>query len=238
AGHLPGAVFFDIETLSDRASPLHHLLTSPAQFARYMGALGVSDTHHCVIYDDGTLFSAPRAWWMLQTSGVRQVSLLARGLDGWRRAGLPLEEAQPAPAPQTFTPRIAANRVRTLDDIRRISSDGSVQIVDARPAARFHGDAPEQRPGLLLGHIPGSLNLPWDQLVQNGQLKPLPVLEEQLRKAGIDPRRPIIASCGCGVTAAVAVLALTALGAQDISLYDGSWSEWGARSDTPIADVK
>ncbi|WP_074012220.1 3-mercaptopyruvate sulfurtransferase [Candidatus Sodalis sp. SoCistrobi] len=238
AGHLPGAVFFDIEALSDSATPLPHMLTSPAQFARDMGALGVSDAHHCVIYDDGSLFSAPRAWWMLQTSGVRQVSLLAGGLDGWRRACLPLEEGQPAPAPQTFTPRISANRVRSLDDIRRISTDGSAQIVDARPAARFRGEAPEPRPGLLRGHIPGSLNLPWNQLVQDGQLKPLQVLAEQLRQAGIDPGLPIVASCGSGVTAAVAVLALTALGAQDISLYDGSWSEWGARSDTPIADVK
>lgn len=238
AAHLPGAVFFDIEALSDSASSLPHMLTSPAQFARDMGALGVSDAQHCVIYDDGSLFSAPRAWWMLQSRGVRQVSLLGGGLDAWSRAGGPLEKGQPTPAPQTFTPRIAANRVRALDDIRRISVDRSAQIVDARPPARFRGEAPEPRTGLLRGHIPGSLNLPWDQLVQNGQLKPLPLLKEQIRQAGIDIKRPIVASCGSGVTAAVAVLALTALGAQDISLYDGSWSEWGARDDTPIAGAQ
>ncbi|WP_213989991.1 3-mercaptopyruvate sulfurtransferase [Sodalis sp. dw_96] len=236
AEHLPEAVMFDIEALSDSHSALPHMLTSAGTFAAAMESLGVGDRQHLVVYDDGSLFSAPRAWWMLHViAGVEQVSLLAGGLAGWQRAGLPLAEGPVVPAPRTFRPRMAEGQVKSLADIRRIIADRSAQIVDARPAARFSGQAPEPRPGLHRGHIPGSCNLPWSELVRDGELKTPEELQSLLKQAGIDTGRPLVASCGSGVTAAVAVLALTALGVDDVALYDGSWSEWGGRDDVPIA---
>ncbi len=235
AGHLPGAVIFDIEALSDSHSALPHMLPSTETFAAAMETLGVGSGQHLVIYDDGSLFSAPRAWWMLHViSGCERVSLLAGGLAGWQRAGSPLARGPVAPAPQTFRPRPSAGRVKTLTDIRRIVDDGSAQIIDARPANRFSGQAPEPRPGLHRGHIPGSRNLPWNDLVRDGELKTPEELQSLLNKAKIDTGKPLVASCGSGVTAAVAVLALTALGIANVALYDGSWSEWGGRDDVPI----
>ncbi len=235
AGHLPEAVMFDIEALSDSNSALPHMLTSLEAFAAAMAALGVGDGQHLVIYDDGSLFSAPRAWWMLHViAGVERVSLLSGGLAGWQRAGLPLAEGPVAPAPRSFRPRPSAGRVKNLADIRQIIAHPSAQVIDARPAARFSGEAPEPRPGLHRGHIPGSKNLPWHELVRDGALKSPEELRSIVDKAGIDTGRPLVASCGSGVTAAVAVLAFTALGIDGVALYDGSWSEWGGRDDVPI----
>lgn len=234
AGHLPGAVQFDIEALSDGDTPLPHMLTPPDVFARAMAAAGIGSDQHLVIYDEGTLFSAPRAWWMLHVAaGVERVSLLSGGLEGWRRAGLPLAQGPVELSPQTFDPRPAIGRVKTLADIRQILIDRSAQLIDARPAARFSGQAPEPRPGLHRGHIPGSINVPWSEWVRDGQLKPKDELIALLRHAGLDLKRPVVASCGSGVTAAVALLGLAALGI-DAALYDGSWSEWGGRDDVPI----
>jgi len=236
AGHLPEAVMFDIEALSDGDSPLPHMLTSPEIFASAMEALGVGDKQHLVVYDDGSLFSAPRAWWMLHVvAGVERVSLLAGGLAGWQRAGLPLAAGPVIPAPATFHAHPSAGRVKNLADIRRIIGSRSAQVVDARPADRFSGQAPEPRPGLHRGHIPGSRNLPWNELVRDGGLKSPEELRSLLNKAGIDTGKPLVVGCGSGVTAAVAVLALTALGIDNVALYDGSWSEWGGRDDVPIA---
>jgi len=173
AGHLPGAVHFDIEALSDSDTPLPHMLTPPDVFARAMAAAGIGSDQHLIIYDEGTLFSAPRAWWMLHVAaGVANVSLLSGGLDGWRRAGLPLAQGPVDVAPQIFASRPAAGRVKTLADIRQILVDHSAQLIDARPANRFSGQAPEPRPGLHRGHIPGSVNVPWSEWVRDGQLKP------------------------------------------------------------------
>ncbi|HEG4357630.1 3-mercaptopyruvate sulfurtransferase [Klebsiella oxytoca] len=234
AGHIPGAVFFDIEALSDHTSPLPHMMPRAEAFAVAMRELGVSSDKHLVVYDEGNLFSAPRAWWMLRTFGVEKVSIVAGGLEGWRRDGLPLEQGLPELPEGDFDGRVDPLAIKRLTDVLLVSHEGSAQIVDARPAGRFNGQVAEPRPGLCCGHIPGALNVPWTELVINGELKTTDELNEIFARQGVDFERPIIASCGSGVTAAVVVLALTTLGVNGVSLYDGSWSEWGARTDLPI----
>ncbi|HDH0732780.1 TPA: 3-mercaptopyruvate sulfurtransferase [Klebsiella oxytoca] len=234
AGHIPGAVFFDIEALSDHTSPLPHMMPRAEAFAVAMRELGVSSDKHLVVYDEGNLFSAPRAWWMLRTFGVEKVSIVAGGLEGWRRDGLPLEQGLPELPEGDFDGRVDPLAIKRLTDVLLVSHEGSAQIVDARPAGRFNGQVAEPRPGLRCGHIPGALNVPWTELVINGELKTTDELNEIFARQGVDFERPIIASCGSGVTAAVVVLGLTTLGVNGVSLYDGSWSEWGARTDLPI----
>ncbi|AYZ19305.1 MULTISPECIES: 3-mercaptopyruvate sulfurtransferase [Klebsiella] len=234
AGHIPGAVFFDIEALSDHTSPLPHMMPRAEAFAVAMRELGVSTDKHLVVYDEGNLFSAPRAWWMLRTFGVERVSIVAGGLEGWRRDELPLEQGLPELPEGEFDVNFDPQVIKRLTDVLLVSHEGSAQIVDARPAGRFNGLVAEPRPGLRSGHIPGALNVPWNELVINGELKTTDELNEIFARQGIDFERPIIASCGSGVTAAVVVLALTTLGVNGVSLYDGSWSEWGARTDLPI----
>lgn len=233
AGHLPGAAFFDIEALSDTQSPYPHMLPRPEAFALAMREMGIDASKHIVVYDLGDLFSAPRAWWMLRTFGVGQVSILAGGLAGWQREGLALERGPVSHPESEFTARFATSEVKRLTDVLLISHEGSAQIVDARPAPRFKGEADEPRPGLLRGHIPGARNIPWNTLVEDGALRPTDELEAIFENAGIDIHKPVVASCGSGVTAAVVVLALTTLGAADVTLYDGSWGEWGSRPDLP-----
>lgn len=234
AGHIPGAVFFDIEALSDHTSPLPHMMPRAEAFAVAMRELGVSSDKHLVVYDEGNLFSAPRAWWMLRTFGVERVLIVAGGLEGWRRDELPLEQGLPELPEGEFDVNFDPQVIKRLTDVLLVSHEGSAQIVDARPAGRFNGLVAEPRPGLRSGHIPGALNVPWNELVINGELKTTDELNEIFARQGIDFERPIIASCGSGVTAAVVVLALTTLGVNGVSLYDGSWSEWGARTDLPI----
>ncbi|QGN39175.1 3-mercaptopyruvate sulfurtransferase [Klebsiella oxytoca] len=238
AGHIPGAVFFDIEALSDHTSPLPHMMPRAEAFAVAMRELGVSSDKHLVVYDEGNLFSAPRAWWMLRTFGVEKVSIVAGGLEGWRRDELPLEQGLPELPEGDFDGRLDPQAIKRLTDVLLVSHEGSAQIVDARPAGRFHGQVAEPRPGLRCGHIPGALNVPWTELVINGELKTTDELNEIFARQGVDFEQPIIVSCGSGVTAAVVLLALTTLGVNGVSLYDGSWSEWGARADLPIEPLQ
>ncbi|MCW2475637.1 3-mercaptopyruvate sulfurtransferase [Candidatus Symbiopectobacterium sp. NZEC151] len=235
AGHLPGAVFFDIEALSDPNTALPHMMPSAEAFANAMSELGISDQQPLVIYDEGNLFSAPRAWWMLTHFGARQVVILSGGLAEWKAQGYPIEQGEVHPAHAHFNAVLTEGAIRSREQVVAISRDGSAQIVDARPAPRFRGEVDEPRPGLHRGHIPGSLNVPWGDLVTQGTLKPSPELATILHKAGMDFSRPIVASCGSGVTAVVVILALAQLGVSDVTLYDGAWSEWGGRDDTPIA---
>ncbi|MBP2167895.1 thiosulfate/3-mercaptopyruvate sulfurtransferase [Erwinia toletana] len=234
AGHLPDAPFFDIEALSDHTSPYPHMMPRAESFAVAMRELGISSDKHLVVYDEGNLFSAPRAWWMLRAFGVAQVSILAGGLQGWKQAGLPLATGEVVLPEGEFDAQYDADLVRRVTDVLLISHEGTAQIVDARAANRFNGEVDEPRPGLHRGHIPNSLNVPWNELVVDGQLKPAAELEAIFRRHGVDLAKPIVASCGSGVTAVVLILALTTLGVTNVKLYDGSWGEWGSRDDLPI----
>ena len=233
AARIPGAVFFDLDVVSDADSPLPHMLPSAQAFAASMGALGLKADDAIVVYDGAGLFSAARAWWMLTVMGARDVRVLDGGLPKWRAEGRAVETGPAqAPAPPTFDARFDPAAVADLDDVRQALAQAG-QVVDARGAPRFLGQAPEPRPGLRSGHMPGARNLPYGQLLNaDGTLKAGAALEAAFRSAGIDPERPVVTSCGSGVTAAILSLGLARLGRAS-RLYDGSWAEWGGRSDTP-----
>jgi thiosulfate/3-mercaptopyruvate sulfurtransferase len=235
AGHIPGAVFFDVDATSD-PSPLPHMMPTPAAFVARMRELGIGDENHVVVYDgSGANLSAPRVWWMLRAMGHDRVSVLDGGIGLWRREGRPIATGPVRRAPGSFTPRPRADRVRDLAAVRRALQQGSEQVVDMRSAGRFAGTEPEPRPGLRGGHMPGSRNLPYTELVgPDGTVLPLERLRARVEAAGIAPDRPVIASCGSGVSACALILALHLLGRDDVSLYDGAWTEWAGRTDTPI----
>jgi thiosulfate/3-mercaptopyruvate sulfurtransferase len=237
AEHIPGAVYFDIDALSDSGTSLPHMLLPPDQFAAAMGRLGVGDGDRIVVYDtSGTNFSAARAWWMFRIYGHDDVAVLDGGLAAWKRAGRALESGEVRRPPATFTPRYRRELVRTLDDVRHALGDGTAQVVDARSAGRFAGTEPEPRAGLRGGHMPGSRNLPYASFTgPDGLLLDRAGLEARFREAGVDLSRPVIASCGSGVTACTVLLALDLLGHENHALYDGSWTEWGGRPDTEVS---
>lgn len=237
-GHIPGAVFFDIEALSDHTSPLPHMLPRPETFAVAMRELGVNQDKHLIVYDEGNLFSAPRAWWMLRTFGVEKVSILGGGLAGWLRDDLLLEEGAVELPEGEFNAAFNPEAVVKVTDVLLASHENTAQIIDARPATRFNAEVDEPRPGLRRGHIPGALNVPWTELVREGELKMTDELDAIFFGRGVSYDKPIIVSCGSGVTAAVVLLALATLDVPNVKLYDGAWSEWGARADLPVEPVK
>ena len=237
-GHIPGAVFFDIEALSDHTSPLPHMLPRPETFAVAMRELGVNQDKHLIVYDEGNLFSAPRAWWMLRTFGVEKVSILGGGLAGWLRDDLLLEEGAVELPEGEFNAAFNPEAVVKVTDVLLASHENTAQIIDARPATRFNAEVDEPRPGLRRGHIPGALNVPWTELVREGELKTTYELDAIFFGRGVSYDKPIIVSCGSGVTAAVVLLALATLDVPNVKLYDGAWSEWGARADLPVEPVK
>ena len=236
AAHIPDALFFDIDDLSDEKSPLPHMLPSTVKFASRMKKMGVGDGMRVVVYDSEGLFSAARVWWTFRAMGHEDVAVLNGGLKKWKAEGRAIEDGMPRKRPEChFTPLMNASLVRDIDDIKHILAKKSAQIVDARPAGRFAGSEPEPRPGLRCGHLPGSRNVPSQALLNaDGTLKPAAELQRIFADAGIDPALPVITTCGSGVTASILSFALAVLGQTNAAVYDGSWAEWGADNGLPI----
>lgn len=237
ADHIPGALYFDLDAVSDHASPLPHMLPEPAAFARAMSALGLHDGDDLVVYDgSGTNISAARAWWTFRVFGHPRVAVLDGGLPKWRREGRPLQPGTVHLPPGRFSAAFDRAAVRDLAAVRLLATEPVEQIVDMRSAGRFAGTEAEPRAGLRGGHIPGSRNLPFNELVAaDGTLLPADALRRRIEAAGIDASRSVVATCGSGTSACTLILALHLLGHDRVALYDGSWAEWGGRDDTPVA---
>ena len=238
AGHIPGAIFFDQDGVVDPDSELPHTLPDPATFARHAGSMGISADDTIVVYDGPGVFSAPRVWWMFRVMGVFQVYVLDGGFDRWKAAGRPVTAEQTKVAPNIFHVDFDPSRVASLDEMKGIVASGESQIADARPAGRFTGEDPEPRAGVRGGHMPGAKSLPASTLSRDGKLLPPEELKKRFEEAGVDLSKPVVTSCGSGITAAVITLALETLGHSANRLYDGSWTEWGGRSDTPVVKGK
>jgi len=236
AAHIPGAVFFDIDEIADLESPLPHMLPHPVKFSARMRKLGLGDGGRFIVYDSSGLFSAPRVWWMMRAMGHDDVAVLDGGLPKWIAEGRPVEDLPPPPRERHFTVRYHSALVSDLNDVRRALETGSKQVIDARPAARFRGEEPEPRPGVRSGHMPGAKSLPWRGLLDaGGALLPAESLRRKFEETGVDLGKPVVTTCGSGVSAAVLALALARLGQPGVPVYDGSWAEWGSRDDLPLA---
>ena len=238
AAHIPGAVYFDIDEISDAANPLPHMLPPPEKFASRMRKLGLGDGSRVVVYDgSGMNMSAPRVWWTFRAFGHDDVAILDGGLKKWLAEGRPTEDLPPMPRERHFTARKNSFLVRDIDQVTANLGTKRDQVVDARSAGRFKGSEPEPRAGLRGGHIPNSLNVPFTLLSNpaDGTFLPPDKLRAVFAAAGVDPAKPVVTSCGSGVTACVVGFALHLVGARQVAVYDGSWTEWGGRADTPVA---
>ena len=235
AAHIPGAVFFDIDAISDHANPLPHMLPTPQDFATAVRRLGVEAASTIVVYDTVGVFSAPRVWWSFRAMGHAKVFVLDGGLRKWVAEGHPVEAGWREPEHGEFKAHPAPGLLADLAAVRGALEGAETQVVDARSAIRFRGEAPEPREGLRAGHMPGALNVPWSGVVTaDGTLAAPAQLMAAFESAGVDPAEAIITTCGSGISASILALALARLGREDVAVYDGSWTEWAGRADTPI----
>lgn len=235
--HIPGAIFFDIDDIIDENSDLPHMLPSQVKFASRMKKMGIGDGMRIIVYDTIGLFSAARVWWTFRAMGHKDVAVLNGGLKKWKAEGRPLEDGfPPRRTARHFTPLKDNDLVRDIEDMKRYVEKKSMQIVDARPSGRFEGRDPEPRPGLRMGHIPGARNVPSSSILNaDGTVKSKAELQDIFLKAGIDPSKPVVTTCGSGITAAMLSFALALLGQTNASVYDGSWAEWGKNDkNTPL----
>ena len=237
AAHIPSAVFFDVDAVSDHSNPLPHMFPSAEQFGRDVGNLGIGNADTVVVYDSGGWVAAPRAWWMFLSYGHDNIRVLNGGLKKWRAEGRPVQSGDVKPKAATFKATFDEKRVRSMREMVDNVASKAEQVIDARAAERFEGRAAEPRPGIRSGHIPGSRNVPYNQLFDaaTGAMKPLDDLRKAFTNAGVKLDAPIVTSCGSGVSAGVLTLALYRLGVEKSALYDGSWSEWGQASGPPVA---
>ena len=234
--HIPGARYFDIDEIADPDTSLPHMVPTPGRFEKLMAAMGVGNASRIVFYDQKGLASAARGWWLMGLFGHDEAAVLDGGLPKWLREGRSTEAGEPAaPAPATFLAEFRATRLRGVGDVMRNVAAHSELVLDARAAGRFTGAVPEPRPGMRSGHVPGSANLPYTDLLNaDGTFRPITEVTARFAKAGVDGSRPVVTSCGSGVTACILTLGLRLAGLPEGAFYDGSWTEWGGRSDTPV----